>query len=157
MKIDITLLAAQPFLKGLSKQQLEVLSNNAMEVEFPAGRMIFNEGLVANRFYIILEGEVALESPVEGKEPQLIQTIGAGEVLGWSWLFPPYHWAFDARAVKPTKAIIFFASTLRELCESDNILGYELMKRVARVVIARMQSARFQLLQHGKDAVAPDF
>jgi CRP/FNR family cyclic AMP-dependent transcriptional regulator len=150
MKIDATLLAAQPFLKGLSKQQLEVLSNNAMEVELPAGKIIFNEGIAANRFYIILEGEVALESATGKKSSQLVQTIKAGDVLGWSWLFPPYKWNFAARAVKPTRAIIFFATNLRQLCESDNVLGYELMKRVTKVVIKRMQSARLQLLKRRK-------
>jgi len=152
MKIDTTLLAAQPFLKGFSKSQLEVLANNAMLVEFPAGKMIFNEGLAANRFYILLEGEVALEitAKKKGAKPDLIQTMKAGDVLGWSWLFPPYQWNFDARAVKPTKAIIFFATTLRELCESDHALGYEWMKRVTKVVIKRLQATRLQLLKHGK-------
>ena len=152
MKIDTTLLAAQPFLKGLSKQQLELLSNNAMEVEFPAGKMVFNEGLEAHRFYIILEGEVALESPASkrGTRPELIETIKAGDVLGWSWLFPPYRWHFDARAVKPTKAIIFFVTTLREVCESDHSLGYEFMKRVSKVVIKRLQSTRLRLLKRGQ-------
>ena len=114
MKIDSTLLAAQPFLKGLSKPQLEMLSNNAMEVEFPAGKKIFSEGLAANRFYVILKGEVALESAParKGAAPKLIQTIKTGDVIGWSWLFPPYKWNFAARAVKPTTAIIFFAATL---------------------------------------------
>ena len=152
MKIDTTLLAAQPFLKGLSKSQLEVLSSNAMEIEFPAGRMVFNEGLAANRFYIILEGEVALESATakNGDRAKLIQTIKSGDVLGWSWLFLPYKWNFNARAMKPTKAIIFFATTLRELCEKDHTLGYELMKRVTKVVITRLQSTRLQLLKRGK-------
>jgi CRP-like cAMP-binding protein len=154
MKIDTALLATQPFLKGLSQPQLELLANNAMLVEFPEGRTIFNEGLAANRFYIILEGEVALESAAGKKEPQLIQKIGGGDVLGWSWLFPPYHWAFDARATKPTKAIIFFATTLRELCEKDHSLGYELMKRVAEVVITRLQSTRLQYLKHTTEGVA---
>jgi CRP-like cAMP-binding protein len=149
MKIDTTLLAAQPFLKGLSKSHLEVLANNAMLVEFPAGRLIFEEGLEAHRFYIILEGAVALESSnaTGGSDP--VQTIKAGDVLGWSWLFPPYQWNFDARAIKPTKAIIFFAPTLRELCESDHHLGYELFKRVSQVVISRLQSTRVQSLKRG--------
>ncbi len=150
MKIDTALLAAQPFLKGLSRPQLEVLADNAMEVAFPAGKMIFNEGLAANRFYIILEGEVALESAAGKKAGQLVQTIHAGDVLGWSWLFPPYQWSFDARAVKPTRAIIFFATTLRELCESDHALGYEWMKRVTKVVIERLQATRRQSLQPSK-------
>ncbi len=150
MKIDTALLAAQPFLKGFSRQQLEVLSNNAMEVEFPADKIIFSEGLAANRFYIILEGEVALESATGKKSRRLIQTIKAGDVLGWSWLFAPYKWNFDARAVKPTKAIIFFATTLRELCERDRAIGYEWMKRVSKVVIKRLQATRLQSLKRGK-------
>ena len=157
MKIDTTLLAAQPFLKGFSKSQLEVLSNNALMVEFPAGKTIFEEGLAANRFYIILEGEIALEATAKkrGSRPEVIQTIKAGDVLGWSWLFPPYKWSFDARATKPTKAIIFFATTLRELCETDHALGYEWMKRVTKVVIARLQSTRLQLVKHIKKPAAP--
>jgi CRP-like cAMP-binding protein len=150
MKIDTALLAAQPFLKGLSEPQLEALFTNAMTVDFPAGKMIFNEGLRANRFYIVLEGEVALESAAGKNGRQRIQTIKKGDVLGWSWLFPPHQWHFDARAVKPTKAIIFFAPTLRELCESDHNLGYELMKRVSKVVIKRLQSTRLQSLKRGK-------
>lgn len=152
MKIDSTLLAAQPFLKGLSKAQLEMLSNNAMEVEFPAGKLIFSEGLAANRFYVILKGEVALESAAgkKGAPPDLIQTIKTGDVIGWSWLFPPYKWNFDARAVKPTKAIIFFAATLRKQCETDPKLGYEIMKRVSKVVIGRLQATRWQLISKKK-------
>jgi len=152
MKIDAKLLAIQPFFKGLSKQQLELLSSNALAVEFPTGKMIFNEGLPANRFYIVLEGEVALESRSgkRGVRPDLIQTIKAGDVLGWSWLFPPYLWHFDARAVKPTKAIIFFATNLRELCERDHTLGYDLLKRVTKVVIKRLQSTRLGILKRVK-------
>jgi CRP/FNR family cyclic AMP-dependent transcriptional regulator len=152
MKIDPTLLAAQPFLKGFTRQQLELMSNNAMAVEFPAGKTIFDEGLTANRFYVILKGEVALESRSrkKGSRPKLIQTIKAGDVLGWSWLFPPYEWNFAARAVKPTTAIIFFATTIRKQCESDPRYGYELMKRVSKVVIKRLQSTRYQLLKRKK-------
>ena len=148
MKIDSTLLAAQPFLKGLSKPQLDLLSNNAMGVEFPTGKLIFSEGLAANRFYVILQGEVALESAAakKGVPPSLIQVIKTGDVIGWSWLFLPYKWNFDARAVKPTKAIIFFAGTLRKQCETDPKLGYEVMKRVSKVVIGRLQATRWQLL-----------
>ncbi len=149
MKIDSTVLAAQPFLKGLSKPQLEMLSNHAMEVAFPAGKMIFTEGLAANRFYVILKGEVALESaaPKKGAPASLIQTIKSGDVIGWSWLYPPYKWNFDARAVKPTTAIIFFAATLRKQCEADPRLGFEVLKRVSKVVIKRLQATRLQLLQ----------
>jgi CRP-like cAMP-binding protein len=158
MQVTTSILAAQPFLKGLSGQQLDLLLNNSIPVEFPAGKSIFREGQLANRFYLILEGEIALESSAREKDgdPDLIQTIGAGEVLGWSWLFPPYFWRFDARAVKPTKAIFIYGTRVRELCESDHDLGYELMKRTAEVVIGRLQATRRQLLgQEGKLALFP--
>jgi len=95
---------------------------------------------------------VALESASgkKGAKPSLIQTIKTGDVIGWSWLFPPYRWNFDARAVKPTKAIIFFAATLRKQCETDSRLGYEVMKRVSKVVIGRLQATRWQLLSKKK-------
>ena len=77
----------------------------------------------------------------------LAPTIGAGEVLGWSWLIPPYQWHFDARAVEETDAIFFYGTALRARCEDDHDLGYELMLRVAAVVMLRLQSARDQLLK----------
>src|SRR5207248_7592675 len=105
MQTDIAILAAQPFLKGMSPQKLEVLARNSMPARFEAGEYIFHEGDPANRFYLILEGQVAIEAPVdeEGfqKDSLPIQTIGAADVLGWSWLFPPYYWHFDARAITP--------------------------------------------------------
>ncbi|MDD5140292.1 MAG: cyclic nucleotide-binding domain-containing protein [Verrucomicrobiales bacterium] len=148
MQITTSTLAAQPFFRGLSGQQLGLLLNNSMSVEFPAGKSIFREGELANRFYLVIEGEVALESASKEKDgiPRLIQTIGAGDVLGWSWLIPPHFWRFDARAVKPTKAIFIYGTRVRELCENDHDLGYELMKRTAEVVIGRLQSTRHQLL-----------
>jgi len=149
MSITSATLAAQPFFKGLSASQLDPLLSNAMAVEFPAGKSIFIEGELANRFYLVLEGEVALESAAKDKAggPQLIQTLGAGDVLGWSWLLPPYFWRFDARAVKPTKAIFIYGTRVRELCENDPKLGFELMRRTAEVVIGRLQSTRHQLLE----------
>jgi len=155
MAITTSTLASQPFFKGLSAPQLDLLLNNSMEVEFPAGKSIFREGELANRFYLVIEGEVALESAPKDKAgvPQLIQTIGAGDVLGWSWLFPPYFWRFDARAVKPTKAIFIYGTRVRELCENDPRLGYELMKRTAEVVIGRLQATRRQLLEPSEKPV----
>lgn len=159
MPITISSLAAQPFFKGLSAQQLDLLLSNSMAVEFPAGKSIFREGEMANRFYLVIEGAVALEAAAKEKDsvPHLIQTIGAGDVLGWSWLFPPHFWHFDARAVKHTKAIFIYGTRVRELCEHDHDLGYELMKRTAEILIGRLQATRRQLLeQAGKPFPAPN-
>jgi len=151
MQITTRILAAQPFLAGLSEPQLGVLANNSMPAAFEADQFIFFEGDPANRFYLILEGEIVLEAPIDeggfrkGAVP--IETIGAGSVLGWSWLFPPYYWHFDARAITPVKAIFFYGTTLREQCERDHDLGYELMRRLSEVVIKRLQMTRVQILK----------
>ncbi len=156
MQIAISTLEAQPFFKGLSEPLLERLAEEAMAVEFKAGELIFNEGGLANRLYLLLSGKVALELPTDlEREPVLIETIGAGSVLGWSWLFPPYYWHFDARAMTPVKAIFFYGTRLREQCETNHELGYELMKRVSGVVIERLQATRRRLAEHRDALVAP--
>ena len=135
-----------PFLNGLSELHQQALVDCAMLKEFASGEEIFREGDPANRFYLVLDGEVALESADGENDPILIQRIAPGDVLGWSWLFPPYYWHFCARATKATKAIFFYGTRLRELCDEDPGLGYELMKRIAAVVIQRLQSTRKELL-----------
>lgn len=154
MQINPDLLAAQPFLKGLSAKQLELLAENAMPAEFKTSELIFKEGSPANRFYILLSGEVTLESPCPKCDDErgtvLIETVGAGSVLGWSWLFPPYYSHFNARAMSPVKAIFFYGTRLREECESDHELGYQLMKRAAEIFIERLQAAREKLSAQGR-------
>jgi CRP-like cAMP-binding protein len=135
------------FLTGMSPQHLEALADCAMEAEFAPGELIFHEGDMANRFYLIQKGRVALESDENEMGAIPIQTLGPGDVLGWSWLFPPYYWHFDARATKPTDAIFFYGTRLRELCEQDHHLGYELMRRTANVVIKRLMATRKQLIR----------
>ena len=141
------LIAGHPFLKGLSRQHLAILAEYAMAVEFKKDELIFREGDPANRFYLIRQGRVELETEIKDRSRMLIQTIGPGDVLGWSWLFAPYYWHFDARAVSPVKTIFFYGTPLRQRCEEDDHLGYELMKRVAEVVIKRLQGARKHLIE----------
>jgi CRP/FNR family cyclic AMP-dependent transcriptional regulator len=140
-------LGDHPFLRGFEASQLEVLAANAMPVEIPAGELIFREGDNANRFYLIHEGEVVLESQDDlEKRPLVIDRIGAGDVLGWSWMFPPYYWHFDARATQPIRATFFYGTRLREACEADPKLGYAVVTRVADVLIRRLQATRKKLL-----------
>ena len=131
---------------------LKLLAAEAMPVEFKAGTPIFTAGGPANRFYLLLSGEVALEAAGDKRDDErkslVIATLGAGEVLGWSWLFPPYYWLFDARAVAPVHAIFFYGSRLREECETDHELGYQLMKRTNEIVLGRLQATRRRLLEH---------
>jgi CRP-like cAMP-binding protein len=139
-------LAQHPFLAGLIPAQLPVLRASAMAAEFKAGEVIFRAGDPANRFYLVEEGRVTLESSAAGS-PAVIQTIGPGDVLGWSWLFPPYLWNFDARAETETRAIFLYATRLREECEQDHNLGYELMKRMSAVMLERLQATRRQSIR----------
>lgn len=141
-------IAEHPFAKGLRPDHLKVLADSAMQVEFGPNQNIFHEGDLANRFYLIQSGKVALQSSDKDSEAKLIQTIGPEDVLGWSWLFPPYYWNFDATALEPTKAIFFYGTRLREQCEQDPALGYELTKRISQIVIDRLQATRKQLLEH---------
>jgi CRP-like cAMP-binding protein len=141
------LIAEHPFLAGMKPAHLDALADCAMQTQFAEDQLIFREGDLANRFYLIQEGRVALESRIGSERTVRIQTVGADEVLRWSWLFPPYYWHFDARAVAPTKAIVFYGTRLRAQCEEDHDFGYELMKRMAAVVILRLQAARGQVAE----------
>lgn len=134
------------FLRGLNPEHLKLLSNSAMRMHFNPGEYIFSEGDPANRFYLIENGKVSLESGRKDETAEAIQILGPGDVLGWSWLFPPYYWHFDARVLEPTTAIFFYGTRLREQCEENHDLGYELMKRMAAIVIERLQASRQQVL-----------
>jgi CRP-like cAMP-binding protein len=140
-------LTVHPFFQGLALSHLNALADVAMESEFQTGECIFRENDPANRFYLILSGSVILRSGTSGSGAVELQRLGAGEVLGWSWLFPPYQWHFEAVADEPTKAIFFYGTRLREQCDEDPSLGYQLMKRMALVVIDRLQNARMHLVK----------
>ena len=137
--------AAHPFLIGMGDQHIRLLADCAMRSHFHAGGVIFREGEAANRFYLIVHGKVGLESSTLG-EPIRIEEIHDGDLLGWSWLFPPYAWHFTARALEDTDAIFFYGTILREYCEKDHSLGFELFKRMSVVMLRRLQSARQKLM-----------
>jgi CRP-like cAMP-binding protein len=139
-------LRKHPFFKGLNDAQYGVLADCAMRTTFKPGEVIFNEGDVANRFYLIESGEVQLEAELMPHEYLGVQQLGGGDVLGWSWLFPPYYWHFSARARSPVTAVFFYGTRLRERCDQDPALGYELMRRVSEIVIRRLQMTRRELL-----------
>jgi CRP-like cAMP-binding protein len=141
-----TTISRHPFLAGLSPHHLRLLADCAMAAHFTTGELVFKEGDPANRFYLIQKGKVALECYARQQGETLIQLLGSGDVLGWSWLFPPYSWHFNARALEPTEAIFIYATPLREECEFDHELGYELFKRMAEVMLTRLQATRRQLL-----------
>ncbi len=140
------ILAEHAFLKGLSHKQLQLLIGCASNVKFDVGDRIFREGQEADHFYILREGMVSIEIPVGRRRGITIETIGPGDVLGWSWLVAPYQWRFDARVMKVTRAIALDAKCLRGKCEQDHELGFELLSRVLQVVEQRLLATRMQLL-----------
>jgi len=141
-----TRVALHPFLAGMNRKQLALLTDCAMVVQFKKGQVIFREGDIANRFYLIETGQVILESSDAPDDSVVIDMIGSGDLLGWSWMFPPYVWHFTARAAEPVTAIFFYGTILREYCERDHSLGYELFKRMGAVMIKRLQAARTKMV-----------
>ncbi|NEE00597.1 cyclic nucleotide-binding domain-containing protein [Phytoactinopolyspora halotolerans] len=139
-------LAGHRFFHSLDPAYREVIAGCAGQERFQPGSFLFREGEPADRFYAVRSGRVALEMAAPGVGAMIIDTAEAGEVVGVSWLFVPYRWQFDARAVEPVGAIGFDAVCLREKADADPRLGYALMKLFAEVLIRRMQSARVRLL-----------
>ena len=140
------ILGEHPFFGGMEEPYLQLFVDCASNVRFNAGEMIFREGEEANTFYLIRHGRVALETSAPQRGSVIIETLGEGSVLGWSWMVPPFRWRFDARAMEPIRAIALDGRCLRGRSEEDHDLGYELMKRCAQVMEQRLQAARLQLL-----------
>lgn len=146
MKTIDVLLANHPFFQGLPQKDLSFIAGCASNVHFEPGQYLFREGAPADHFFAIRKGRVAIEIFDPNHGPVLLQTVSEGEMVGWSWLFPPYRWQFDARALDSVRATTFDAVCLRQKCENDPRLGYELMKRLARIVSQRLEATRLQLL-----------
>jgi CRP/FNR family cyclic AMP-dependent transcriptional regulator len=136
-----------PFLSGMAPKHVDLIVQGAKQAEYGANDLLISEGEPANQFFLIESGLVALERGATGKGAASIQTIGAGEPLGWSWLFPPFTWHFRARAAQPTRAIILNGGHLLVLCEENPGLGYEVMRRVAQIVINRMEATSKKLME----------
>jgi CRP/FNR family transcriptional regulator, cyclic AMP receptor protein len=146
IEVNAAALATHPFLHGMSRDQLSVLAEAARDVTFPARYRLFEDGGSANRFWLIRSGHVALDLHIPGEGPVVIETIGMGELLGWSWLFPPYKWAFGAMTATAVEAFEFDAPTVRERCAAHPELGYEFNQRITRVLARRLQATRIRLI-----------
>ncbi|MBJ7356279.1 cyclic nucleotide-binding domain-containing protein [Nocardioides sp.] len=138
-------LPEHPFFAGLDPATLELAAGCAVNVHFRPGAVLFREGDPADVFYVLRSGRVSIQmrTPTEGV---LLDTAHAGDVVGWSWLVPPYRWTFDALATEDTSAIAFDGACLRGKCENDAALGYALLQRVVQVMSGRLHSARVRLL-----------
>jgi len=141
-----TNLHSVPFFQGLEPAYLRLIGGCASVACFDEGETVFRMGEPAERFYIIDAGRAALEVYAPERGIVTIETLGAGDILGVSWLFPPYRWPYDARALEPMRTVAFNAVCLRAACEDDHDLGYDLMKRFAKLMVARLHAARLQLM-----------
>jgi CRP-like cAMP-binding protein len=140
------LLAEHSFFKDLTPAYRTFVAGCGKNVHFTAAKLFAKTGDPANQFFAIRHGRVSIELHSPERGPLIVQTVEAGDIVGWSWLFPPYHWAFDLRAIDEVRAISFDAECLRAKCESDPVMGYEFMKRFAHVFMQRLEATRLQLL-----------
>lgn len=140
------IIADHPFFADLDPAFINLLVGCASNVRFKKGDFIFREGDPANSFYLIREGKVAVEIFAPQHQPIMVATLEQGEILGWSWLLPPYQWKHQARAMDNVRAITLDGKCLRGKCEENHDLGYEILKRFARIIEQRLESTRLQLL-----------
>ncbi len=145
-------LAEHPFFKDLDESFRRTIVGCATNVRFAAGDIFRKEGDEATECYIIRHGRVSLESHVPGRGALTVQTLGPGDILGLSWLVPPYKWRFDARAVELTRAIVLEGDCLRRACEEDHELGFEMLRSFLSVMSQRLEATRLQLMDvYGTD------
>jgi len=140
------ILSEHPFFKGMPDNILKLIQSCATNVHFKAGEFVYREGGDADKFYLIRDGKIAVETFIIGRGAITIETLNTGDVLGWSWLLPPYKWHFDARVLLDVHAIAINGKCIREKSEADHDLGYEVMKRFAGIIVRRLQATRIQFL-----------
>jgi len=146
------LVERHPLFRGLPGGVAELVAGCAHNVAFSPGELILAEGGAADAFYLVRRGRVTLEVHAAGRGPLVVETLDPGAVLGLSWLFPPYRWNLDARALDPVGAIAVDSSCLRHKAEADAAFGYQLMKRLSAVLVERLEATRYRLLDlYGHD------
>lgn len=134
-------LPSHPLFEQLSGRHRHILAECSMQASFTAGDMVAETGKPANCFHLVVSGSIALEACGD-RSPTRVQVIGPGDILGWSWFFPPYYWHFNAVAEEPTETIFFYGSRLSQECDRNHDLGYELFKRMAQILVGRLQTTR---------------
>ncbi|MCP4010495.1 MAG: cyclic nucleotide-binding domain-containing protein [Proteobacteria bacterium] len=141
-------LKTHSIFRGMSEEQIKTLAASASVRQYEPGACLFKQGESADHCYIVVSGRVSVEIPSIYGPPLIVQTIADEGVLGWSWLIPPYQWAFEAIAQNPTEVIEFDGAALRNACESDPALGYQLMKRFAGLMSQRLHEAREKMMEN---------
>jgi len=141
-----TLLAENPFFDGMSDAHLATMALCGKLVRFKAGEFLLREGEQAEHFFLVRQGEVAIESHVPAAGPLCVARVGAGGITGYSWLFPPHRNSFDSLALTDVAAVALAGQCLRDKAGADHELGYQLMKRFAQVMLDRLQTTRLRVL-----------
>lgn len=135
-----------PIMSSLGPAALDALARTGHQVNYPGEQRLFSEGQPAQHLWLIRTGQIALDTRVPGRGTVTMQTLGPGDLLGWSWLVPPYRWQFGARTTEPVEAIEFDAVTLAGLADADPEVGYALTRMLLGVVLDRLQATRARLL-----------
>lgn len=141
------IVAQHPFFADMDPAALEIVVGCCANHVFKAGTYLYRQGEKADKFYLIREGRVSLEFYVPGREPIALETFEAGEIIGWSWLIPPYEWSNDARAVDTVRAISLDGACLRAKMEKDRVLGYEITRRFLPIMARRLLNDRLRILE----------
>ena len=155
LQVTASGLVTQRFLRGMPACQLDALAETASEVMFPAGHRIFADGDYADKFWLVQSGYVALDVLVPGEGLAVIGRVGIGGLVGWSWLLPPYEWAFGAVCVTEVKAFQFNAQAVRDRCAADPALRDELTRRLFEVVTGRLQDTTATLIIRSTRRTSP--
>jgi CRP/FNR family cyclic AMP-dependent transcriptional regulator len=139
-------LRQHPFTHDMEEAWKEVLAEMARLQTYPPDALLLREGRAADAFFLIVDGLVAIEMFAPGRGALRLQTVGAGEVVGWSWVLPPHRWEFDARALAETTAVVLDAAALRAQMSQDHALAAWILSRLLAVIASRLKATRLQLL-----------
>jgi CRP-like cAMP-binding protein len=151
MTAVMTALGAHPFFVDLPDDVVAAVADLTVPVDFERGQVLGQEGQPARQFYALRSGRIALEVHAADRRPAVIETLRAGDIVGWSWLLPPYHWHFDAVATEPVEALAVDGARLRAEMDADPVLGYALTSRFLPVIVDRLQATRVRLLDLYRD------
>lgn len=139
-------LSGHPFFRGMDDQHIEFLVDSAVETQIPEGGMLFRQGAPADKFYLLRRGQVSVQVPALVGPVLEIQRLGGDELLGWSWLIPPYLWNFQARVEEDSQLLEFDGRAVLAHCEQDPRFGFELLKRFAALMSERLGAARQKMM-----------
>ena len=139
-------LSEHAFFSGLDTAYVKYLAESASERQIGKGEVLFKQGKAADKFYLVRSGQISVQVPALMGPVLEIQTLGEDQILGWSWLIPPYRWHFLARALEDSEILEFDGSAILTHCEEDTAFGYQLLKRFAGLMSERLEAARLKMM-----------